>query len=154
MEYRALLTELASGLGISSLSFADDGVVRIRADEVTVSFMEVPDRRALLMWSEVATPPPENLTQLYRLLLEAMFMGRATQGASFSIEDNAVYLHRMDELVNLDSQELAKILEAFINLVEQWRKVIEAFRADNSEPAVELASAEQPGFDLRGFMQV
>ena len=158
MEYKALLTDFASGLGISDIAFDEDGVARIQADDMVVSFMEVPERRALLTWAEVATPPPENLTQLYKLLLEAMFMGRATQGATFSCENDTIYLHRMDDLGNLDTQGLSKILEDFLNLVEQWRKVIEAFRADDTAPAEGAAVEEAPQeFGLggpAGFMQV
>ena len=155
MEYKVLLQEFASGLGVADLAFDDEGVVRLAADDLVLSFMEIPERQSLLMWAEVATPPPENLTQLYRLLLEAMVMGRATQGASFSCEGEKIYLHRADELPNLDPARLAKIVEDFLNLVEKWRGVIEAFRADDSRPAA--ASEEPPAFGFgvpSGFMQV
>ena len=156
MEYRKLVGDFAAGLGVTDLSFDEDGVARLSADDMVVSFMEVPERRALLIWSEVATPPPENLARLYRVLLDAMFMGRATQGATFSCENDRIYLHRMDALVDLDPASLSTIVEQFLNLIEKWRDVIMSFRADETAPAGSKA-AEPPAFGLggsSGFMQV
>ena len=156
MEYKALFHEFAVGLGVEDLAFDEEGVASLAADDIVVSFMEIPERQALLMWAEVATPPPENLMQLYKLLLEAMFMGRATQGATFSCEGEKVYLHRTDELANLDPNGLAKIVEDFLNLVEKWRDVIETFRADESRAEGAVAE-EPPAFGLggpSGFLQV
>lgn len=156
MEYRELVGGFAAGLGVTDLAFDEDGVARLAADDMVVSFMEVPERRAILTWAEVATPPPENLTQLYKFLLEAMFMGRATQGATFSCEGDTIYLHRMDSLSDLDPEGLSKIVEEFLNLVEKWRDVIQSFRADETESSGDAAE-EPPAFGMggpSGFMQV
>ena len=156
MEYRKLVGDFAAGLGVTDLSFDEDGVARLSADDMVVSFMEVPERRALLIWSEVATPPPENLTRLYRLLLDAMFMGRATQGATFSCENDTIYLHRMDPLVDLDPDSLSRTVEEFLNLVEKWRDVIGSFHADEAETPAPRTE-DPPAFGLGGpsdFMQV
>ena len=159
MEFRKLVGDFAAGLGVMDISFDEDGIARLTADDMVVAFMEVPERRSLLIWSEVATPPPEKLAQLYKLLLEAMFMGRATQGATFSCENDKIYLHRMDALVDLEPESLSKIVEEFLNLVEKWRDVINTFRAD--ETGTETASSEEAveplSFGLggpAGFMQV
>ena len=157
MEYRQLVSAFAAGLGVTDIAFDEEGIARLAADDMVVSFMEVPERRAILTWAEVATTPPENLTQLYKFLLEAMFMGRATQGASFSCEEDTIYLHRMDSLADLDPEGFLKIIEEFLNLVEKWRDVIRSFRADESEASEKSATEEPPDFGLggpSGFMQV
>lgn len=159
MEYRKLVNDFAAGLDVTDIPFDEDGVAGLVADDMVISFMEVPERRSLLIWSKVAAPPPENLTQLYRFLLEAMFMGRATQGATFSCENDTIYLHRMDGLADLDPESLSKIVEGFLNLVEKWRDVIQTFRADESGTSEETTSEEpMPTFGLgggpSGFMQV
>ncbi len=152
MEYKTLMTEFAAKIGLIGSVFDEDEVVRIQADDMIISFMEIPERASLLLWAKVATPPPEKLEALYKLLLEASFMGRATQGAAFSLENGAIYLHRVDALINLDIESLSKIVEDFLNLVEKWSGVIEAFRADDSTN--EPAASETPEFGSLGFMQV
>lgn len=151
MEYRALITEFAARLGIEDVAFDEENVVRIQADDMTFAFMEIPERNVLLTWSKVAAVPPEKLDQLYRLLLEASFMGRATEGATFSLDRGSVYLHRIDSLVDLDAEVLTKIFEGFVNLVEKWKGVIETFRADDSSVDSE-AGLSNIGLD--GFLQV
>lgn len=153
MEYRTLISQLAAQLGIADLTFDEENVVRLQADDMTLALMEIPEKNALLMWSEVATPPPEKLEQLYRLLLEASFMGRATQGATFSLDKGAVYLHRIDPLVNLDATSLSEIVEDFLNLVEKWRSVIETFRADDSAAETEPEEDLSTNLDSNGFLR-
>lgn len=155
MEYRKLVCEFASGLGVPEITFDEDGIASLAADDMVISFMEVPELRSILIWAKVATLPPENLTQLYRMLLEAMFMGRATQGATFSCEDDAIYLHRMDGIEQLDPDGLGKIVEDFLNLIEKWRAVIGAFRADESRTAGVGDEPKDLGLDgISGFMAV
>ena len=153
MEYRTLISRFAAGLGVADVAFDEENVMRLQADDMTFAFMEIPERNALLMWSEVATPPPEKLEDLYRLLLEASFMGRATEGAAFSVDKGVVYLHRVDPFVDLDVERLSQIFEGFVNLVEKWKGVIEAFRADDSAADPETETAPS-ALGLNGFLQV
>ena len=150
MEYRTLISQFAAQLGVTDFALDDENVARLQADDMTLAFMEVPERNALLTWCEVATPPPEKLEQLYRLLLEASFMGRATQGAAFSLDRDTVYLHRVDPLVNLDANSLSEIVEDFLDLVEHWRGVIAAFRADDSDSSADLPA---PDLGSSGFLR-
>lgn len=152
MEYKTLVTEFAAGLGVSEIPFDEDGVACLQADDMILSFMEIPERASVLTWAKVATPPPEKLEELYKLMLEASFMGRATQGATFSLENGAIYLHRVDALVNLDIESFFKIVEDFLNLVEKWRGIIEAFRADTSTLSGE--GSEEPEFGSLSFTRV
>ena len=154
MEYRTLISQFAAQLGVTDFALDEENVARFQADDMTLAIMEIPERNALLTWCEVATPPPEKLEQLYRLLLEASFMGRATQGATFSLDKGSIYLHRVDSLDNLDVGSLSGIVEGFLNLVEQWRDVIAAFRADDSvataEPAADFPTM---GLGSSGFLR-
>lgn len=160
MEFRNLITKFAERLGIHDLAFDEDGVVRLAADEMTLAFMEMPEHRSLLIWSNVATPSSEHLEDLYKVLLEASFMGRGTHGGTFSLENGTVYLHRTDALVNLDVEALTKIVEDFLGLVGTYRQIIEAYHV----PAVAKPAAEEheiPGggfhshaFHSHGFLRV
>lgn len=135
MEYRNLITKFAESVGIKDLVFDEEGVARLIADDIELAFMEIPERHSVLLWSKVATPPPEHLEELYRALLEVSFMGRGTHGAAFSLEQGHVYLHRIDALVSLDLNSFTNIIEDFINLVVTYRQMIEEFRADHADKA-------------------
>ena len=154
MEYRSLITEFAASLGIDEMAFDDDGVARLAADDMVLAFMEIPERDELLIWSKVATPPPGELEKLYKMLLEASFMGRATHGACFSLEEGDIHLHRIDALVTLDVASLTTIVEDFLNLVETYRNIVEAYRPDDSDKPEEQPDGSGREFGSLGFMQV
>ena len=156
MEYRSLITKFAESLGIADLVFDEHGVTRLSTDEVTIAFMEAHERNSLLMWSNVATPTLENREELYKVLLESSFMGRGTQGATFSLDHGDVYLHRIDPFVNLDVATLSTIVEDFLNLVEKYRHIIQIFHAgDSAKPLDDGTSAPTHGLHgLHGVMWV
>lgn len=158
MDFRSLVSKFAEGLGVHDLPFDEDGVARLLADDMAISFMEIPERHSMIIWSDVATLPPEHLEELYKTLLEASFMGRGTEGASFSINQGDVYLHRIDALMNLDVATLTKIVESFLNLVATYRQLIDAFRADHAVKEEEGASAENHNHihhvGVHGFLHI
>ena len=130
MEYRKLMTDFAAKLGLADLAFTDDGEVCLSMNDVVVSFLEVPERRALLMWSEVAEPPQGNLEKLYEAMFDAMFMGRGTGGATFSREGDRIWLQQSEALVNLDAETLAPLFDRFVSIVGEWRGIIRNYRPE------------------------
>lgn len=144
MEFRSLITQFAASLGIHDLTFDEGGVTRLSTDEVTIAFMEAHERHSLLMWSKVATPSLENHEELYKVLLESSFMGRGTQGATFSLNDGDIYLHRLDPFVALDVATLTTIVEDFLNLVEKYRHIIQIFHAGDTAKSLEEDSSTPP----------
>ena len=156
MELKEIMTAFAAEIGMTDLAPDEDGAYHLAIDDMTVSFAE--DEGRLLTWAEVCEPPPEGKDHLNRVLLEAMFMGRATGGAVFSIdhESGKVFLHRHDSLAGMELGPFKALLEAFVNVLEEWRRTIADFRA----VAPEIAKAEQSSAEearqmgLGGFMQV
>lgn len=151
MEYKELLTEFGKVCGLDDLKFDDEGVAAIQADDIRLSFMEVPEARRLVMFADVADKPDGNCGRLYEALLAAQHLGMATGGATFSISpDGKISLYRFDPLVDLDVELLAKIVESFLNLVDKWREIIAAYRPGESptkgETLPEAAELESSGF--------
>ena len=118
MELKEIMTAFAAEIGLTDLAPDEDGVYHLSIDDMTVSFAE--DEGRLLTWAEVCEPPPEGQDRLNRVLLEAMFMGRATGGAVFSIdhESGKVFLHRHDSLAGMELDGFRVMLEGFVNTLE------------------------------------
>ena len=156
MELKEIMTAFAAEIGLTDLAPDEDGVYHLSIDDMTVSFAE--DEGRLLTWAEVCEPPPEGQDRLNRVLLEAMFMGRATGGAVFSIdhESGKVFLHRHDSLAGMELDGFRVMLEGFVNTLESWTHTITDFRAVAPEIAeAQRSSAEEARLmGLGGFMQV
>ena len=160
MELKELMEGLAAACGIDGMAANEDGIYRLMIDDMEVSFMSVEESGQLVVWAEVCEMPPEGRERLCRVLMESMFMGRATGGATFSIEPESgkVCLQRIEFLSALDVEAFNGLLEKFVNVLEEWRKIIADFRPVAEEldrKAAEDAEADrQVGMGLDGFMQV
>lgn len=115
--------------GIGGLVPDEDGTYALDIDGMSVAFAEVEGDR-LVTWSEVCEPQPEGREHLFRALLEGMFMGEGTGGASFSVERGSgkVCLHRIDALGALDLPSFKGMLEKFVNVLEEWRRLVADFQ--------------------------
>lgn len=155
MEFKQLMSELGEKCGIGELPVDDDGVAMLQADDILLSFVEIPATRQLVTYAVVAEKPDDSLERLYETLLEAQYLGAVTSGATFSVSpDGEIVLHRMDALVDLDAAMLMKTMETFLNLVDKWREVIDAYRPDELP---QNDDANMPGLGLgkdSGFMTV
>lgn len=154
MEYKELLTEFGKACGLDDMRFDDENVTVIQADDIQLSFMEVPATRRLAMFADVAEKPHDGCERLYETLLEAQHLGMATGGAIFSISPNGtISLYRQDPLVDLDVALLSKIVEDFLNLIDRWRELIAAYRPDVSLER-DKTPAEDFALGSSDFMQV
>ena len=158
MEFKELIGQFAREVGITDAVTDEAGAFRFAIDDMTVSFEANETVGELATYAQVGELPPEGREQLYRLMMEAMFRGEGTDGATLSIahDSDTVYLHRYDSLAVLDLERFKSILERFVNALEEWRKMLVDFRA--VIPAVEraVADGEKERQELgRGeFMQV
>ena len=158
MELKELMEQFKVKFEIEGVEPDEDGAYHFEIDGMSVSFLEVAETGEMLTWADVGEPPPEGHERLYRVLLEAMFMGEGTGGASFSIarDDGRVCLHRVDPLAMLDFDRFKSNLERFVNILEEWRGTLADFREAAPEQAKEevVSVEEAGGFGLGGFMQV
>ena len=157
MEFDELMRGFAGKVGIADLTLTD-GMCQVEIDGMTVTFVEMPESRQIVTWAEVGEPPPEDREHLYKVLLESMHMGRATGGSTFSLdpETGRLQLFRLDALPILDLEAFQAMLEKFVNVLEEWRKLLGSFTAVVSEiTKAEAESAEESRqLGLGGFMQV
>ena len=142
MELKEIMAAFAAELGLEALEPDADGLFHLAVDEMTISFAELKDAGQLVTLAEVCEPPPETQSRLYRMLMEAMHMGSATGGAMFSVapDGEMIFLQRFDALVALDYDGFKAMLEKFVNVLEEWRQTVAAFRA--IEPAIKDVKEE------------
>ena len=156
MELKEIMAAFAAEIGLTDLAPDEDGAYHLGIDDMTVSFAE--DGGRLLTWAVLGDPPPEGKDLLNNVLLEAMFMGRATGGAVFSIEHESgrVFLHRHDSLAGMELDGFKATLEGFVNALEAWTHTIADFRAvaPEVEQAEQTNAEEARMMGLGGFMQV
>ena len=157
MEFDELMAGFVGKLGIEGAKPDAAGAWHFEIDGMSVSLLEVAETGELLTWADVGEPPPEGRERLYRVLLESMFMGEGTGGASFSIahDDGRVRLHRVDSLAGLDFDRFMANLERFVNILEEWRGILADFREAAPEQVRKMAEAaeETRAFGLGGFLQ-
>lgn len=153
MEFNDLMLALAENAGVPDGFPADeDGVVRVGRGNLVLAFMEIPERRALLVWSSVGALPEEGADVLKTELLKANFMGRDVNGGTLSVsDDDEAYLHQVLQLDLLDKAAFLKALEDFILVLDRWTHAIAEFRPEAFE-------AERPdeaaGTDTSDFLRV
>lgn len=158
MELKELIGQFAKEVGITDAAADETGAFHFAIDDMTVSFEADEASGELATYAQVGELPPEGREQLYRLMMEAMFRGEGTGGATLSIapDSDRICLHRIDPLDALDLERFKAKLERFVNVLEEWRKLLADFRA--VIPAVERAAAEAEEenreFERGGFMQV
>ena len=157
MEYCELMRQFGAKVGLPDLAPDETGVCRVGIDDMLVLFREDVETSRIMVWAEVGEPPPEGRERLYLLLMESMFMGQATGGATFSIESESgkVYLQRMEFLSALDADSFTGLLEKFVNLLEEWRRIIVDFRPVAEAIKKEADAAEsESDFRTGGYLQV
>lgn len=158
MDFKVLMAAFGSGIGISDLCPDENGVCNLAFDGMDVSFTSVKEIGRLVVWAEVGEIPSEGGDRLCRTMMEAMFMGQCTAGASFSVnaETGRIYLQRIEPLRGIDLAEFRRLVEKFLNTLAQWRKLVAEYRPIAAEihRAQELEKGEAAAFRANGFMQV
>ena len=145
MSFEELMKGFAGRIGAEELEADADGVRRVAVDDLVLYFREVPESDEVLTWTGVCEPPPGAGEQLYRILLEAQFMGQATQGCVLSLEAESglVHLHRLDPMKLQDVDRFFASTEKFVDTAQHWKELIGNFRAG---PAADERSAVPEDF--------
>ena len=151
MEFDDLMGVLARQAGDGGeIPKDEDGVVRFAVGDITVAMMEIPELQAMLIWSRMGELPAYGGEKLKTALLRGNFMGRDTDGATLSLsDDDEIYLHRRLDLRYLDGEAFVDILTEFVQLMDQWRQVIDAY-----VPIAEAEAKQTTDLDTEGLMKV
>jgi len=147
MDFTNLIADFAQRHGIANLA-AEDNATALDIDGVIVTLIAVND--VLSVSAEIGEPPADGRADFAELLLEAnmqseAFFAKAPGGDSY-------ILVRRIALPTLEPADFDNALEAFINMVETWRRLLADFRPA-AKAAAESAQAD-PEFAVQGFMQV
>lgn len=155
MELSEIMAAFAADIGLDGLEPDADGVFHLSVDDMSIKFAEIKGTRQLVTFAEVGEPPPGCRDNLYRVLMEAMFMGRATNGAMFSVPEGGetICLQRLDGLESLKLDDFKATLEAFVNDLERWKKFVAEFQDIATEIAAdrerEAAEVREIGLGAR-----
>lgn len=158
MNFPELMAALAAKVGLPEFPAAAEGGLRIDVDGMELSFVERPETDDVLVMAEVGQTPPEGRELLYQTLLAAMEPEGGLDGLVFScdVERNVVRLHRRLPLRLLDAESFVAAVEAFVNQLEEWRRLLKDFRPVGQalDAARQAESEERQAFGADGFMQV
>ena len=154
MKLDALMREYAEEAGHKPFVADRNGAFNLEIDSMPVSFEETDDGHIVLQGPVGGLPPAVSAgrERLYRALLEAMFRGRASGGAVFSVDhaSDKVYLHRIEHSLALDYIGFKAFVESFINVLAQWRTLLADYRPD-AEQAEQGAQEESEATDNSAF---
>ena len=160
MELKEIMEAFAAEAGLEDVTADGDGTYALSIDEMVVSFAEDSEAGRLVTFAEVGDTPAEGCERFYRLLLETMYRGEATGGATFSVppDSDLICLQRFDSLENMDLAGFKAMLESFVNVLEDWKKSLADFReispSLNAAKSEKAAEARELGLGTNGFMQV
>ena len=160
MELKEIMEAFAAETGLAGLAADGNGIYALSIDEMTVSFAEDREAGRLVTFAVVGDPPAEGREGFYQLLLETMYRGEATGGATFSMLPDAgqICLQRFDALASMDLAGFKAMLESFVNVLEDWKKSLADFReispSLNAAKSEKAAEARELGLGKNGFMQV
>lgn len=158
MEFDELVKGFCEMAAIADFALPHDGVCQLEIDGMDVNLVEVPETRQLLTWAEVGEPPAEGRERFYRVLLESMHGGRASGGSTFSInpESGCIWLSRIDQLQLLEHDTFRRMLEKFVNMLEEWRKIVVDYREVAGKPGTAAEGGRVDALKLArsGFFRV
>lgn len=155
MELNELMTGFAAESGIDGLVPDGDGIYHLGVDDMVISVAGSEGGGEVALLGELGELPPEGAEEFYRSMMEAMYQGKATGGAVFSLEraSRRLCVHQREELARLDSVKFKSLLEKFADTVEEWRQKLLDFRPGVPTSAV-AGDVPMSDMGMGGFMQV
>ena len=147
MESSEIIKQFSEKIGIT-IEPSDDGVYMFEVDETIVTFHVIPEMDMIILTGDIGEPPPEKLENLYKAMLEAQYLFKATFGATISLneENNRFTLCKALPCKLLDGDSFFNETEQFINTLEVWVNLVKNYRdvaskaEDISEPILSFGS--------------
>lgn len=156
-------TELIKGFGEKlGIEFNPDadGAIAFEVDGMSVAVNPLAQLDSIALTGDLGEPPPEQLENLYKAMLQAQYLFQDTFGATISLnpESNHFMLCKAMSCKVLDVDSFFAEVENFVNTLETWSKLVENYRgaviAKGATDATEEAPAIAPGLGTNGFMAV
>jgi len=156
MEYHELIESFATKHGMDGLEIID-GVAALDIDGMRIAFIDDESTRSIVLLGEIGAPPHGDGGRLGSLLMQANYLFRGTNGATFAQnpETGAYAIVRSLPLAPLDATALADALETFANTLERWRRVAaETLPDGRPTDAPRAPSGGDLPFGAPGFLSV
>ena len=156
MEYDELIRAFAEKHGIDGMEVLD-GAAALDVDGMRIAFLHDESARALVLLGNVGAPPPEGESRFGAILMQANYLFRGSDGATFTQNpETKVYaLVRSLPLALLDASSLTDAVETFANTLERWRRTLADFRPSGETQTSAQAPAEKfTPLENSGFFSV
>ena len=128
-------------------------------DGLVVELLNLPEVDRVIFYSALGAEPQEGRDRVYRLMMRAQYMFRATAGATFAIDEETgvIYLEKPEPLTTLTAESFVSVFETFSKIALQWRDTLVKFmplageaesherQAENEERMARLRT-DQEGF--------
>lgn len=131
MTFEKLMGDFAFVVGAEApVPDSETGACAFDFDGNMVTFEADRQAEAVVMTADVGGVPDEGADLLARILLEANFMRRGTDGSAILGIDadwGTLCLGRRDPLASLDGKAYAAIVETFLDVLEMWQHRLNAY---------------------------
>ena len=136
MDSQELLEALSETIEVE-LAFDEDGMASFSADGMSVTLRNLPEAGGIVIEGDLGLPPPENLTGLYKTVLESQYLFRDTVGATISIDPSTgrFTLCRVLMTQLLDKTSFIEAVGRFLSTQEVWTKFVQNYREEAPAPA-------------------
>lgn len=131
MTFHELFSTFNERLGVNT-DPNDDGVYTFEIDTLTFTVFDLSQADQVAFAGDLGEIPSGQETEgLYRLLLEAQYLFRETQGAAFAIDPETGHLTlcRTLPLNALNKDIFFAQAEHFVNCLETWSEIIRNYRS-------------------------
>ncbi len=151
MDASEIIKAFGAKLGIV-LEFDADNVCSFEADGLSMTIHNLREINMIVITGDLGDPPPWDLEELYRAMLEANYLFKDTSGAtlSFNPESGRFALCRALPCRALDGDSFFLETERFVSTLEMWARIIRDYRGGTAKDEGEKFPI--PGTE--GFLRV
>lgn len=150
-DVKELINAFCERLGIQSEANAE-GVYAFEVDALEFAIHDLSEQRRVALVGDLGMIPEKHPEGLFRLMLEAQYCFRETEGAIFSIdgERNRLTLNRMLSSAELDNEAFFSEVERFVNQLEAWTRIIRDYNVQKVEDKGQQDEVEtsESAFDI------
>lgn len=144
-----LINELGIELGLEGLTLDEFGYCCLEFPEKTIN-LEADEQGTVFAYAHLGSLPEQDREDFYAKLLEANYFCQETGGGTIGIdrEANVVVLMMQTHVAMLNSGDLHRVLQNFINVAVTWSQRVESFSGAGDQTG-EPRLADHPPFGLR-----
>lgn len=131
-------------------------------DGLIVEILYVPEVGRVVLYADIGAEPPSDRDRVYRLMLQAQYMFKATAGATFALDGDsgAVYLEKPESLATMTPESFITSFETFADVANKWREILSGFVplaeeiGDLERKAEAAERLERRDSERNGFLKV